>query len=164
MRWWRWGDLYATCPIHCDRKDHLTKDYTNRSSWNESTNETVLLANDLFFTKTWRSEGIKKRPSTRPQIANFPIFSVLLNTFIQFNLPSYTNRSTGTLGFRSLRYAWFTYILNSCKRSRVSPLLSSLHIHLTSTNDNTYCCTTHQDSRVSMNLEVHERERSPFAV
>ena len=122
MRWWRWGDLYATYLIHCDRRDHLAKEYTNRSSWNESTNETVLLANDLFFTKTWRSEGIKKRPSTRPQIANFPIFSVLLNTFIQFNLLSDSSRSTRTLGSWLLRYDRFAYILISCERSRVSPL------------------------------------------
>ena len=143
----------ATSLIHCDRRDLLLKDYTNRSLPIESRIEGVLLPNDLIFMEFGRTEGIKKRPSTRPQIANFPIFSVLLNTFIQFNLPSYTNRSTGTLGFRSLRYAWFTYILNSCKRSRVSPLLSSLHIHLTSTNDNTYCCTT-QVRRVLLNLEL----------
>ena len=88
----------ATSLIHCDRSHHLLKDYTNILLSIESTNEGVLLPNDLIFMNFGRTEGIKKRPSTRSQIANFPIFSVLLNTFIQLNLPSYTNGSTRTLG------------------------------------------------------------------
>ena len=88
----------ATSLFHCDRRDQPGKDYTNKSLPIESRIEGVLLPNDLIFMEFRRTEGIKKRPSTRPQIANLPIFSVLLNTFIQLNLPSYTIGSTRTLG------------------------------------------------------------------